>query len=115
MGIVVERVCRVGGQAIELPGITVEGIRSGFRDHIDDAAGGPPELRVEVVRDHAEFLHGILRNEEADSGIEDIHVLHAVQQDFRARFSLPIDAETYAPIAYGVLTAPAAELRVIGG
>ena len=41
-------------------------------------------LRVEVVGDHAELVHCVLRNFERDRGIEQVDVLHSVQQDLGA-------------------------------
>ena len=76
-------------------------------------AGRASVLGIEVVGDNAELLHGILRNDQADGVIENIDVLHAVQQKLRVRGPLSIDVVARAAIAGDVLTAPSAELRVV--
>ncbi len=64
--------------------------------HIHDAARRAAVFRAKVVGNDAELLNRIGRYRLAGNVAEDAYVFHAVQKDFGAGFSLPVDGIAHA-------------------
>ncbi len=113
VGVIIEGIGRVRGEPVKFPRRTMKRVRPGFRGEVDHAAGSAPILRVEVICDHAEFLHRILGNLKRNGGIEHVDIFRPIQQQLRAGRPLAVEGESYTS-GCGVL-AGSAGLGVAGG
>ncbi|GBC83165.1 hypothetical protein HRbin10_02306 [bacterium HR10] len=91
IGIILEAIGCCGRDAIELVNGPMELVRPGLGGHIHDPGRSPPVLGREVVRDHAELLHGIERDALSHGGDELIVVRRAIEQDIGTSRPLPVD------------------------
>src|SRR5215469_6471552 len=87
-------------------------IRSALGADVHHTTGCASILRIEVVGDNAKFLHRVLRDLECDGRIEQVGVLHAIEQDFGTRRALSVDVESNA--AVGAVLAATSDLRIPG-
>ncbi|GBC78572.1 hypothetical protein HRbin08_02068 [bacterium HR08] len=91
VGVVLETVGRCRRDAVELVDGPMKLVRPGLGRDVHDPGRCPPVLGREVVRDHAELLHGIQGNALSHGGDELIVVRRTIEQDIGAGRSLPID------------------------
>src|ERR1700730_7611711 len=69
-----------------------------FCGYIDHSPRCPPVLGVKVARHYTKLLHRIQRDLLADGCRENVHVLHAVEKNFRSGAALPINGYANAAV-----------------
>ena len=74
----------------------MKSVRTGFGDHVDDAARGAAILRGEVVRGDPVLLDRVDVNDLTYRIGERLNVFDAVEQDLRAGGPLAVDLKTYS-------------------